>query len=228
MASRLQGGEPFAAPTLAPLRSLLGPAFDDLADLLLPAADGNSAAAPTAPGPAAVAAAQLFATAAGTPTPPYEAAKSALGAMRQLGWLSAPVLDALSAELTERYTPRPRVLVAGKDGGPLVEVGRMLQGQGFAPMAVRTRAELAPLLREAVALVAEAAHPELGSARLAELRRDPRFAQFPVFLLAGTNEAAAVTRALEAGADDVFTPPLNEAVLTAKLKRLVQARASRA
>jgi PleD family two-component response regulator len=103
----------------------------------------------------------------------------------------------------------------------------MLQGQGFAPRAVRTRLELASLLRDSVALVAEAAHPELGTSALAELRRDPRFAQFPVFLLAGTNEAAAVTRGLEAGADDVFTPPLNEAVLTAKLKRLVQARGTK-
>ncbi len=223
VASRLEGREPFAVPGQATLRAVLGPAFDDVADLLDPAL---AAALPADLGaaPAGLAAALRFAAQAGGPTPGFEAARGALGPLR--GELPERALSALAEELSDRYVKKPRVLVALKDAALRADVSRLLTTQGFASVSVRSRAELDLQLRSGAAtLLAEPTFSGLGTPEaIFELRNDPdpRLTDLPIVLVASKADVRLAHLGIQAGADEIFALPFNEAVVVDKLKKLAQ------
>lgn len=56
------------------------------------------------------------------------------------------------------------------------------------------------------------------------LRADPRTQHIPVVIITATGDRASRLRALEAGADEFLTKPLNEVILLARIRSLLRAR----
>ncbi|MGC4122551.1 MAG: protein kinase [Myxococcales bacterium] len=228
VASRLEGREPFAIPGIATLRAVLGPSFEDIADLVDPVL-APTLPADLGPGPSGLATALRFVALAHGPTPGFEEAKGAIGALH--AEVPAAALGALGDELSDRYgsapgAKKPRVLVALKDAGLLADVSRLLTNQGFASVSVRSRAEIAQQLRSGSAtLLAEPSFSGLGTPEaIFELRNDPdpKLTDMPIVLVATPAETPLAHLGIEAGADDVFSLPFNEAVVVEKLKKLAQ------
>ena len=126
------------------------------------------------------------------------------------------------------YMKKPRVLLALRDASLLADVSRLLTNQGFASFSVRSRAELDLQLRAGLAtLLSEPTFAELGTPEaIAKLRNDPKLTDLPIVLVASTSQAGLANLGIEAGADDVFSLPFNEAMVISKLRRLAQRQAN--
>lgn len=59
----------------------------------------------------------------------------------------------------------------------------------------------------------------------AELKADPKLRDIPVVMVTALNEAGDVERAVDAGADDFLTKPVNKLELLTRVRSLVRVRA---
>jgi CheY-like chemotaxis protein len=123
--------------------------------------------------------------------------------------------------------PQIKVLVVDDNPDNRAVLVRRLQRRGYLTAQAPSGKEALRLLASEPAdvVVLDVMMPEMdGIEVLRRIRSDPRTAQLPVIIATAKNESADMVSALEQGADDYVTKPIDFEVLQARLRAVLRRR----
>ncbi len=124
-----------------------------------------------------------------------------------------------------------RVLVVDDTAANIRLLAAILKIEGFEVFTAQSGAEALGILPEAApdVVLLDIMMPEMNGFEVcAKIRADPTTANLPVVMVTALQESADRVRALEAGADDFLSKPVDEVEVVARIRSLVRAKRERA